>query len=188
MLFRIISTLLLIGVLAGFGYYFFKDTTVDLERFTLTNIKDVSVQGFTATGYLVMTSNLKIGVPIQSVAYQMTLEKTGEQISSGTMPPFVLEPGESKLEFEHRVFWKPTVELATYLVTEDTVDATISGKIRIDIPGVDSLEIPFEDTVDIKQYVTQFVTSSVPVQAPGVTDTVPAGDADLLPVDVQPFT
>ncbi|HSU72880.1 MAG TPA: hypothetical protein VLJ21_03460 [Candidatus Binatia bacterium] len=184
MLMRLLSGIVLLTVLAGAGYYFFRDAGIDLQHFTLTGITSIGAQGFTINGELAVTSTLKVPVPVQSVAYEVTLERTGETISSGTLPPFVLQPGENKLAFEHRVYWVPTAALATQLATDNHVNAVVAGTVHIDIPGVDSYAIPFKDTVDIKQYVTQFVPAQVPVQTPttGVTEPVTQKDDGILPV------
>ncbi|MBI4144598.1 LEA type 2 family protein [Candidatus Woesearchaeota archaeon] len=179
-------------VLGAAGYYFIKDLDrASLERFELDGISGVTTNSFTFSGNLVVKNPSKAPIPIQTITYDVILQETGETISSGTLPSFLLSPGSNTIPFEQRVNWVPTATLAAQLVTEDHVYAVVQGRIRIDLPQIDQYEIPFKKTVDIKQYILPFAKAPLPLETlSDEVDTVtPASDKGILPdvpLDVLP--
>ena len=127
-----------------------------------------------------MNNPSKLSIPVKSIDYEIILKETEEVLSSGSIPSFILEVGESQIPFEQKVRWVPTAELALQLATEEHVYAVVEGKIIIDLPKLESYELPFSEEVDIKDYVKQFVTDKLPVgpDIPG------AGNGTILPVPV----
>jgi LEA14-like dessication related protein len=182
-MFKWIIRIVLLLAIAGGGYYFIQGLgKASLDRFDLTGISGVGADSFTIDGNLYVKNPSKVPVPVQSVTYDVILVETGETISSGRIPSFVLSPGTSQIPFNERVNWIPTATLATKLVLQDHVYANVKGVLHVDIPQVDQYDIPFQKQVDIKQYVTQFAQNTVPapVTTPSVTNTAPSSDKSIV--------
>lgn len=188
----IVGLLLPVIVLGAVGFYFIKDLDrASLERFELNGITGVTTNSFTLSGNLVVNNPSKAPIPIQTITYDVVLQETGETISSGTLPSFLLSPGSNTIPFQQRVDWAPTAKLAAQLVTEDKVYVIVQGRIRIDLPQLDHYEIPFKKQADIKEYVLPFATAlPVPVPLGSGTDKIatPEPDSSLIPdtLDVLP--
>ena len=172
-LFLGIISLLVIG---GAGFYYLNGINkVSLDDFVLTGIKGVTVNSFTFNGQLFVNNPSKTPVPIQTITYDVILDKTGEIISSGTLPSFILVPGDNTIPFDQRVNWVPTASLAATLVTSDRVYTTVKGRIKIALPQVKEYELPFSSKADIKAYVSQFVDTIVPANSVTDSGLLPSG-------------
>ena len=105
--------------------------------------------------------------PIQSIVYDAILEKSGEKIGSGLLTEFLLEAKkQTQIPFDQQINWVPTAQLASELVLQEEVLIRIDGELLLNIPKLDEYSIPFSQTVDIKEYITQFVPVSTQLLEP----------------------
>jgi LEA14-like dessication related protein len=180
LLIKLILGLLVLGAAGGAGAYYYANglNKIGLDTFDLRGINDVNAQSFAFDGDFYVKNPSKTPVPVQSITYDVILKETGETISSGTLPAFVLSPSDTtKLPFREDVSWVPTASLAATLATKSKVYVTVKGIIHLNLPEVRDYAIPFSEEADIKPFITQFV----PVDTAPVTeitekqDTSPVG-------------
>lgn len=138
-------------------FYLAQDLTeASLESFTVTSISDLSTESFTFTADLAITNPSLIPVPVRTVEYELVLEETDEIISERQLMPFVLSASTtSSIDVEQDVRWQPAADLATQLLTQDEVYMIVSGTARLNLPFLSEHEIPFEDRVDIKEFIEE---------------------------------
>ncbi|MEK6916357.1 MAG: hypothetical protein AABW92_01310 [Nanoarchaeota archaeon] len=160
-------------VLAG-GVLFFLGKNLNqasLKNFNLDNIQDITTDSFTITGNLLVNNPSKLSIPVKSVDFDIILKESKELLTSGHISSFNLEIGESNIPIEQEVNWVPTAQLALELITKEHVYALVVGKIKINLPGLEKYEIPFNKEVDIKDYVKQFASEQIPIDSKLPDDT-----------------
>lgn len=153
----IIPIILIVGILFYFSYGL-KDAS--LEKFEITEIKDVTSNSFILTGNLHVKNPSDISVPIDSVDYDIILKETGEVISSGKINSFILERNAvTKIPFNQKVEWVPTTKFALDIITKEQVFIIVKGNIKINLPQVKEHAIPFSKEIDIKEQIKQFMNN-----------------------------
>jgi LEA14-like dessication related protein len=169
------GTILLIiaAVLIAILYFLPQLEKVSIEKFDLSEIKDISLDSFTLDGNIFLKNPSTLSVPIKSIDYQFILEETGEIIGTGETSSFFLEKEKTTpVYFEQKINWIPAGQAALETITKDSVYMLVKGNIYIDLPKVKEYAIPFEKKVDIKPYTDQFlsnyVSEEVQKQAKGI--------------------
>ena len=132
-----------------------------LEDFVLSGIDSITSDSFSIEGLFVLENPSYIGIPIRNVEYDLILEKNGEIISTGNLPPFILTRGITETEFTQQINWVPTGAMLVDLVLENEVYVTIKGNISLNIPFISSKKIPFEDRTNIKEYISYLDSNEV---------------------------
>ncbi|MDO8480415.1 MAG: LEA type 2 family protein [Nanoarchaeota archaeon] len=153
-----------VPILAALGIlaFFVLGTKVSVEDFRVTGISDLSTDTFVVNGLLEVKNTGKVGIPIESIAYDIFLKKTGEKLGSGTVPSVTIRPrGVTPVRLNQQVRWVPTALLAADLATEKGVPAIIKGEVVIALPKDKVYRHQFSAEVDIKEYVLQFLPESV---------------------------
>ena len=142
----IVAVLLIIA-----GILFYPITNISAENIEITNVKDVTLKGFTLVGKLYVNNPSMFTIPVKNVNYQLILEKTNDVLFTGTLPPFTLESSHvTKVPFTMSVQLRSTVNLALLMATQKQVDAKIVGTAQLDILGF-KYNYPFESQLDLKE-------------------------------------
>jgi len=152
------------AVIGGGLFYFLGGLRqVSLEEFELTGITDLDANSFTFSGNLFLKNPSSVSVPIKSITYDIILKENNEVISSGTIPPVLIQYKTiTKVPIEQEVKWVPTAQLFVELLKKEKVYVIVKGKIRLDVPKLEEYEIPFEKEMDINDYIRQFVGKTLP--------------------------
>lgn len=149
-----------IGIVVVAGVLFFLGkglTDVSVQDFEITGVEDVSIQSFTLSGNLFIENPSLLSVPIEKGEYVVVLRNSGETISTGTLPRFTLDPNQvNEVDFSHEVNWRPTVSLASQLLTQESVYVDIEGNVTVSVLGITTYKAPFSEEIDIKGYLSQF--------------------------------
>ncbi len=88
---KIIVGAVILSLLAGFGFYLAQDLSdISLDRFAISGLSAITTESFTFTALLEVTNPSRIPVPVRTIEYELTLEETGEIITTGTLPSFTL--------------------------------------------------------------------------------------------------
>lgn len=156
--------------------FFVLGTRVGVEEFRLNGISAISPQSFVVNGVLSVKNTGKLGIPIQSLTYDVILKRTGDVIGSGSVPAVTLQAKSvTPVKLDQQIKWIPTALVAADLATQKSVPAIVRGTVVIPLPGGKTYSHDFSAEVDIKDYVLQF--APVPVQekmqeVDGVTEPV----------------
>lgn len=126
---------------------------VKLESFIITSIESIDEESFNVNGIYTINNPSRLSVPVKSITYEVILEETGEVIGKGTIFPFILSKGESEVDFNQEINWKPSVILLANLATSSQTNILIKGNVSIKIPFVADQSIPFEQTKDILEHI-----------------------------------
>ena len=141
----IVAVLLIIG-----GILFYPINNISVERIEITDIRDVSLKGFTLEGNLYVNNPSIFAIPVENINYQLALVKTGDVLFSGTLPSFVLQSSTiTTVPFDMKIQLRSTVNLALLMLTQKEVNATLSGTAQVDILGFKDV-YPFESEMDLK--------------------------------------
>src|SRR3989338_79315 len=101
-----------IGTAGTFVYLGYGLQNVSFEDLKLTGIKDLTLNSFTFKANLYLHNPSDLGVPVRLVEYDIIDQKSGEVVSSGIIPGFVLEKQvTTEIPFEQRVEFLPTASL-----------------------------------------------------------------------------
>ncbi|MBI3032162.1 LEA type 2 family protein [Candidatus Woesearchaeota archaeon] len=133
-------------------------TKVTLVTFEVDEIGGFSDKGFTMNGTVTLKNPSRISVSIDSINYDISLKETGDILSSGVIPSFVLEKNAvTTVPFQQNVGWNIGLKQAFSLSRKEKVEVRINGMININVPGENSYQIPFEKTIDIKEKVKEIL-------------------------------
>ena len=93
--------LLIIGTVIA-GIYFLKDIDkVNVEKFEVTGIKTISKNSVEINGNIFLNNPSRINLPIKSLTFNIYLNETGKEISSGKIPSFKINSQKlNKIPFE----------------------------------------------------------------------------------------
>lgn len=131
-------------------------TKVTLVSFEVDEIGEFNEQGFTIKGTVTVKNPSRISVPIDNINYDISLKETGDVLSSGVIPNFVLEKNTvTTVPFQQKVGWNIGLKQAFSLSRKEKVEVVIHGIININVPGQKPYEIPFEKTIDIKAKIKE---------------------------------
>ncbi len=146
----LISLILLSGLCTG-GYAGYQALQTHIEDSKITSITP-NTDGFTIQGILTLLNPGWLTLPLQKGEYTVILE-SGEELGKGTIDGKPIPPGLSELPFQQEVKWTPSGALLLQLAIKEHVYATIKGTLTLDIFGVYQIHLPFEQRIDLAQYI-----------------------------------
>ncbi|MBI5393504.1 hypothetical protein HZA96_06565 [Candidatus Woesearchaeota archaeon] len=127
---------------------------VSVEKFELNGLENISGESVTIVGDLYINNPSKISVPIKQINYDVILEKNNITLSSGEIPSFILEKNIiNKIPFSHNMKFKPSLDLLLQLLTQEEVYIVVSGKVYVDVAGIETYDVDFLQKVDFKEYL-----------------------------------
>ncbi|MFT4250505.1 MAG: LEA type 2 family protein [Candidatus Woesearchaeota archaeon] len=155
MLKKVVFVLVLLAAALIFFGYGIQDT--ELTDFRITSLESISEQELVFTAQLTLHNPSKLAIPITRVPYNATLQSTGEVISEGNIGSFILQAGQTTTELQQSIRWSPTAQLLTELLLEDEVLLLVQGEVQLRLPLLDTITLPFEEEVNIKEQLQTIV-------------------------------
>lgn len=154
---------LIIGILLLFGgIYVYSLSKIEVRSINLNNIGDISLSGFTLNGHVDVYNGGLIPVGIDHVQYDVILEKTGDRLASGYIQGTIISPGTTvQLPITNKIDWTPTVEMAVDLLNQGDTYIKVSGNVYVANLQIIEFKIPFQQRINIEQYIRQFIVSTV---------------------------
>ena len=173
----VLIVILCLGAAMAVGYYGQDLQKVTVEDTQITGVSDLSLEGFTLDGKLVVHNPSQLSVPVKSIEYYVIAQDTDDVIARGELPSFVLERnGDKEIPLSLRVYWTSSGKLALLTLTQDQVLVKIKGYLTLDIPKLDLVALPFEKSIDIKPYLEQFVKENIPQNATSYIESLLRGN------------
>ncbi len=152
-----IGILLLIG-----GIYVYSLSKVEIRSINFNSLEDISMSGFTLNGYVEVYNGGLIPVGIDHVQYDVILEKTGNKLANGYIQGATISPGAvARFPIKNRINWVPTAEMAVDLLNPGDTYIKISGTVYIANLQIIEFKIPFQQRINIEQYIRQFITNAI---------------------------
>lgn len=154
---------LIIGIILILsGIYIYSLSKIEVRSISFNNIEDISLSGFTLNGYVDVYNGGLVPVEIDHVQYEIILEKTGNRLANGYVQGTTISPGKTvKFPIANRINWVPTAEMATDLLNPGDTYIKVSGNVYVANLQFVEFKIPFQQRVNIEQYIRQFVASTV---------------------------
>ena len=126
----------------------------EIEKFELTEISNINVNGFTINGNLHIRNDNKISIPIENITYYVSLKESDEVITDGEIDTVTLRAKDvTVVPTEFAVNWKPSARLLINMLLEDEVIAVVTGEVALNIKGLENYKLSFEEEIDIKEYI-----------------------------------
>jgi LEA14-like dessication related protein len=170
--FLIILFVIIILACIFLGLYIDSLKKIELKDIEFDEIKEVNLNGFTLNGRLKVYNGGLIPITFNYIDYQIILEKNGETLGNGTIHKEKINPKQTKeIEFENRIIWTPSSDVAWGLITPGKTYAIFQGKIHVVDFFFLHLEIPFEERFDLEIYIRQFAKSKIQQTVEKVVDT-----------------
>lgn len=162
------SSFLLVFVALLVVGYFIKDIRyISLEDMKVVSMENVTFSSFDLIGYFLIKNPSQLNIPVKDITYDISLKDTGEILSTGYIPSFILKNQSlTNIPFSNNVKWVPAAHLLLQFVDEEQVFVVINGNIRVDIPKVEEYKIPFRKEYDIKPYVNKLIEEHSPIGNP----------------------
>ncbi|HHQ45489.1 MAG TPA: hypothetical protein ENN13_05075 [Candidatus Altiarchaeales archaeon] len=156
----IVGAIVLLVFLAGlYGFlYLYSLSKIELRDVRLNSISDVSLDGFTISGALVLYNGGLITVEVENITYDVVLEASNQSLASGAIVGGKIpRSATTEFLFSNRVRWRPTAQLAFDIIESKNTYATIEGEVYVADLYLTELRIPFKERIDLGDYVKQFV-------------------------------
>jgi len=159
---KLVIIAIVILLLVGGAYFAVQDVKrITVEGFDIIGFEVNSLRSFTIVGKAYVNNPSMFTIPAKSFKYYVILEDTGETISSGSIPNIELKSKSlNTIAFAHTVEWIPTLDLVLQLITKEQVLIVVAVDIEIDFLGINYI-IPFERTIDIREYLVEFAAEKV---------------------------
>ena len=153
----IILVLVIAAVLGYAGYYFYAFTQLQITDIGVTKLTDLSLKGFSFSGYLDISNPNFISVSIKRVEYGIVFEPTSQLLSSGMLEGRKLAPKQAtRIPFHENISWAPALSLVIQLGTsKEPVNIIFSGNVYM----TEKIKIPFIYKIDVREYLVQYVES-----------------------------
>ncbi|HLD05544.1 MAG TPA: LEA type 2 family protein [Candidatus Nanoarchaeia archaeon] len=146
-------SLIVLVILSIAGYIGYQAFNTGIEEAKVTSITPNS-EGFTIAGTLAVHNPSWVPIPVRSGAYKIYLEGSNELIGEGTIDGKTLTAGETTiLSFQQEMKWTPSGSLLLQLALKEHVYANFKGTITLDFFGIQQLDLPFEQRIDLAEYV-----------------------------------
>jgi len=153
-----ITGILLLIIIIIISLYIHTLTRVELKDVTINPPTNISEQGFTLGGNIDLYNGGMLPVNIKGINYTVTLEFSGATLLSGTIEgKKLVVKNITSFPFSNQIQWQPSIELAIRLLVPGGTYARIQGTISVVELGPINFNIPFEQRIDLEQYVQQFV-------------------------------
>ena len=146
-----IICLVLLVALSGGGYTGYQALQTHIENSQITSVTPSS-EGFILNGQITVENPSWLTLPLQSGEYTVTLE-SGEELGKGVIEGRPIPPGTSELTFQQEMKWVPSADLLMRLMLKEHVYANVKGTITLDLFGLKQITLPFEQRIDLAQYV-----------------------------------
>lgn len=152
-----IGTVLILG-----GIYIYSLSKIEVRSINFNNLEDASLSGFTLNGYIEVYNGGLIPVGIDHVQYDVILEKTGNMLANGYVQGTTISPGTIvRFPTTNRIDWTPTAEMAVDLLNPGDTYILISGNVYVANLQFIEFKLPFQQRVNIEQYIRQFIANAV---------------------------
>lgn len=146
-------SILLLAVLCVLGYIGYQAFNTGIEETKVTSITP-GPEGFTMSGTLAVRNPSWIGLPLQSGEYKIIMEDSNEVLGTGTIEGKTLPPNQvTNLIFQQEMKWVPSGTTLMQLLLKEHVYAHVKGTITLDLFGLKQITLPFEQRIDLAQYV-----------------------------------
>ncbi len=158
MLKETISALVIAAILAGGTLYYINYETgkIHISQVSIKEI-DFDEKGFSVKADIKVENPTMFNVKIDSIAYRMYLEKTGETLVEGGQEDIdVRAYMGTTILLDEKVDWKPTIDTALNLVKDKEVNIVVEG-IALSSWWVFEKKTKFKFEYDIKPFIEQFV-------------------------------
>ncbi len=154
---------LIIGIIVIFGgLYVYSLSKIEVRSVNFNNIGDIGSSGFTLNGYVEVYNGGLIPVGIDYIQYNVVLEKTRNILVDGHIQGNTISPGATvKFPVTNRINWVPTTEMAMDLLNPGDTYIIVSGNVNVANLQIIEFKIPFQQRINIEQYIRQFVTNVV---------------------------
>lgn len=135
---------------------------VKLENVQVNDLQDVSLKGFVVGGDISVHNGGLLPVGVDKIDYQIILEDSGKELANGAVKGTLIMPQKTaNFSFSNSINWVPTAEIAVNMVTGGNTYVKISGEVTVIDWSFLVIKLPFEKTVDLKPYITQFAKQKV---------------------------
>jgi len=183
-----IVVIALVLLLLFLGAYIYSLSKVEFRKITINDLQYVNLTGFSLGGDIELYNGGIIPVSVNNITYSIVLEDSGKELGGGIIYGRLINPKQTKnFSFSNRVNWVPTVEVALGLITPGKTYARLQGTIYIADLGFTEIEVPFEERIDLKEYLKQFankkiedVVNKVVNTATSAVDKIASGIATIL--------
>ncbi len=146
-----IVSILLLAILSGGGYAGYQALQTHIEDSKVTSITPAQ-EGFVINGKITVQNPSWITIPLEQGVYTVKLE-SGEELGKGIIEGKPIPPGRTALEFQQEMKWIPSSTLLLQLALKEHVYATIQGTLTMDVFGIHTINLPFEQRIDLAPYV-----------------------------------
>lgn len=155
--------ILIIGIVILFGgIYIYSLSKIEVRSINFNNLKDISLSGFTLSGYVEVYNGGLIPVGIDHIQYDVILEKTGNRLANGYIQGATISPGTTaRFPATNRIDWTPTAEMAIDLLNPGDTYIKVSGNVYVANLQFIEFKIPFQQRINIEQYIRQFIVDTV---------------------------
>ncbi|MEK6964522.1 MAG: LEA type 2 family protein [Nanoarchaeota archaeon] len=143
--------ILILLVLCAAGYAGYQALQTHIEDSKVTSVTPAQ-EGFAINGKITVNNPGWLTIPLKQGEYTIKLEN-GEDLGKGTIEGKPIPPGRTALEFQQEMKWAPSGNTLIQLVLKEHVYANIKGTITLDFFGIQQLTLPFEQRIDLAEYV-----------------------------------
>ena len=135
-------------------------TQIIVPEVQLNSLEDVNLNGFRISGNILLKNDGLIPIKVGKIKYNITLDFNGEKLSEGELNGGWIFPGKQKeYFFSNKIFWTPSASLGFELLKPGSSMATIDGFIYLVKIKFLDFKIPFSQSIDLKDYISQFTTN-----------------------------
>lgn len=141
--------------LGVFIYLNYPEITIDgFEQNSITFQQD----SFIINADLLVMNKGIIPIKFKQAEYDVYLESNNIKLGDGFVPGKKLNAGEiTQLNINQKLNWTPTLELVLDILDKGNTNIIIKGKIVIFTIGKSEVSVPFQEQIDIEEYLEQFL-------------------------------
>ena len=147
-----VAVILVLAAGGFFGAYFYTLSQTQLAKVNLERIDDLSLDGFTFRGNMIIRNGGIVPVTIKNMTYDVLLQD--RKIGSGIIDGEVIEPKSNMtFTFESKVELGLDADMLLQLAGQKEVFAGLNGTVTIEDYPFARLAVPFEQKVNVTSLV-----------------------------------